>query len=156
MSQHVAQTCPDGDGTWLPLTEYAVRSGISLSTIRRKIKTNSILYRLDKGRYLIFMEASHDTLPTRRPTDLTLDTSEEVSMFHTKTAAPKVDNQIDDYNFSVLDRTLRTVSHSFEQTLKEKDERIALLEKRSREQEDRICELKTLVRALEEKFKVRY
>ena len=38
---------------WLPLTDYALRSGISISTLRRKIKSNSIDYRMEEGRYLI-------------------------------------------------------------------------------------------------------
>lgn len=38
---------------WLPLTEYALRSGMSISTLRRKIKANSIHYKMEDGRYLI-------------------------------------------------------------------------------------------------------
>lgn len=38
---------------WLPLTEYALRSGMSISTLRRKIKANSIEFRMEEGRYLI-------------------------------------------------------------------------------------------------------
>lgn len=38
---------------WLPLTEYALRSGMSISTLRRKIKSNSVDYRMEEGRYLI-------------------------------------------------------------------------------------------------------
>lgn len=38
---------------WLPLTEYALRSGMSISTLRRKIKSNSIAFKMEDGRYLI-------------------------------------------------------------------------------------------------------
>jgi hypothetical protein len=38
---------------WLPLTEYALRSGMSISTLRRKIKSNTIDYKMEEGRYLI-------------------------------------------------------------------------------------------------------
>lgn len=38
---------------WLPLTEYALRTGVSISTLRRKIKSNSIEYKMDEGRYLV-------------------------------------------------------------------------------------------------------
>lgn len=38
---------------WLPLTEYALRSGMSISTLRRKIKANHIEYKMEDGRYLI-------------------------------------------------------------------------------------------------------
>lgn len=38
---------------WLPLAEYALRSGMSISTLRRKIKSNTISYKMEDGRYLI-------------------------------------------------------------------------------------------------------
>jgi len=38
---------------WLPLTEYALRSGMSISTLRRKIKSNTISFKMEDGRYLI-------------------------------------------------------------------------------------------------------
>ena len=46
------------NGSWVPLIEYAVRQGISLSTLRRRIKTNEIKYQLKRGRYFIFEEGS--------------------------------------------------------------------------------------------------
>jgi hypothetical protein len=41
---------------WLPLTEYALRSGMSISTLRRKIKSNNIEYKMEDGRYLIRLD----------------------------------------------------------------------------------------------------
>lgn len=38
---------------WLPLTEYALRSGMSISTLRRRIKASTIDYKMEEGRYLI-------------------------------------------------------------------------------------------------------
>ena len=38
---------------WLPLTEYALRSGMSISTLRRRIKASTIEYKMEDGRYLI-------------------------------------------------------------------------------------------------------
>lgn len=45
---------------WLPLTEYALRSGMSISTLRRKIKSNSIQYKMEEGRYLIRLDELED------------------------------------------------------------------------------------------------
>lgn len=45
---------------WLPLAEFALRSGMSISTLRRKIKSNSIDYRMEEGRYMIRFEGSSD------------------------------------------------------------------------------------------------
>jgi hypothetical protein len=50
---------------WLPLTEYALRSGMSISTLRRKIKSNSVDYKMEEGRYLIrFDEFGDEPTPT--------------------------------------------------------------------------------------------
>jgi len=38
---------------WIPIAEYAVKTGTSISTLRRKIKSNAIPYRLEEGRYLV-------------------------------------------------------------------------------------------------------
>jgi len=40
-------------GSWIPLMEYSVKMGISLSTLRRYIKANKVQYRVENGRYLL-------------------------------------------------------------------------------------------------------
>jgi len=46
----------DLSGTWIPLMDFAMRRGVSLSTLRRQIKANKVRYRLERGRYLLFDE----------------------------------------------------------------------------------------------------
>lgn len=38
---------------WIPIAQYSVEEGISISTIRRKIKSDAIEHKMDGGRYLI-------------------------------------------------------------------------------------------------------
>lgn len=38
---------------WMPLLEYAVQTGMSVSTVRRYIKANKIAYKLENGKYFI-------------------------------------------------------------------------------------------------------
>lgn len=38
---------------WIPLVQYAVKKGVSLSTLRRHIKANKVLYKVENGRYLL-------------------------------------------------------------------------------------------------------
>jgi hypothetical protein len=38
---------------WIPLVEFSVQKGISLSTLRRYIKSNRIPWKLVEGRYLV-------------------------------------------------------------------------------------------------------
>lgn len=40
-------------GDWVPLVEFSVQKGISLSTLRRYIKSNKIPWKLVDGRYLV-------------------------------------------------------------------------------------------------------
>jgi hypothetical protein len=41
-------------GNWLPLMDYAIKRGISLSTLRRHIKANKVTYKVENGRYLLW------------------------------------------------------------------------------------------------------
>jgi hypothetical protein len=41
------------DHNWVPLVEFSVQKGISLSTLRRYIKSNKIAWKLIEGRYLV-------------------------------------------------------------------------------------------------------
>ncbi|MGZ3713235.1 MAG: hypothetical protein ACXVBE_15835, partial [Bdellovibrionota bacterium] len=53
---------------WLPLTEYALRSGMSISTLRRKIKANSIQFKMEDGRYLIASDKFSEQSPKQAVT----------------------------------------------------------------------------------------
>lgn len=43
-------------GHWTPLIEYANQKGVSMSTLRRYIKAGKIEYRVEHGRYLVWMD----------------------------------------------------------------------------------------------------
>ncbi len=167
MSQHVSTTCDEG--TWVPLIEYSIKSGLSLSTIRRKIKSNSLQYRLDKGKYLILFSedtgqngrttTTHEVVEKREPlaarptispryTDRKLTPQESEDNFSRNPVpyrAPKQD-----------ETSSQLVSNAFERLLDEKDARLQTLEKRNQELEARVNELQLLIKVLEEKYDVRY
>jgi hypothetical protein len=50
---------------WIPLMDYAIKNGISLSTLRRHIKANKLTYKVESGRYLIWDNGS--TTPKESP-----------------------------------------------------------------------------------------
>ena len=160
MSHSAHEMHAEGGGLWLPLTEYAVKSGVSLSTIRRKIKSNTIPFKLEKGRYLILFQESE--VSTREltpvatiPTAAIAKLMEEPSRPLTR-PIPQTQLSADRWDFPLFDRAVKMISEAFEHTLKEKDERIRLLEKSNQEQDERLSELKTLVTVLEDKYRVRY
>ncbi|MEY4617436.1 MAG: hypothetical protein RJB66_2396 [Pseudomonadota bacterium] len=41
---------------WLPVLDYAVNNRVSVSTLRRRIKSQTVEYKLEQGRYLIRTE----------------------------------------------------------------------------------------------------
>lgn len=46
------------DGVWLSITDYSNYKKVSISTIRRHIKTNILKYREEDGKYLIYVPSS--------------------------------------------------------------------------------------------------
>ncbi len=58
------------EGQWIPLLEYAVKTGTSVSTIRRHIKARKLKFRSENGRYQIWMSGG---TPSPTPTVLVTD-----------------------------------------------------------------------------------
>lgn len=161
MSQHANVPCEESDDQWLPLIEYSVRSGISTSTIRRKIKTNSIQFRLENGRYLILcatdkkpQTAAYSMVPKEEPKEVKSEVPEPVTpRTETKTANKTSSNS---RYLPLIDRSVQMATEAYERALQEKDERIRLLNDQLREMRERLDELRSLVSALEDKYQVRY
>src|SRR4051812_8313781 len=40
--------------TWISLMDYAMKNGVSLSTLRRHIKANKVTHKIENGRYLLW------------------------------------------------------------------------------------------------------
>lgn len=48
---------------WIPLLEYALKNGVSLSTLRRHIKAGKVQFKVEDGRYLLLDDSSHSDNP---------------------------------------------------------------------------------------------
>ena len=46
------------DGVWLSITDYSTYKKVSISTIRRHIKTNILKHREEDGKYFIYVASS--------------------------------------------------------------------------------------------------
>jgi hypothetical protein len=67
----------DMDGeNWIPLVEFSVKKGISLSTLRRYIKSNKIPWKLLEGRYLVLDDGTF-TAPRNHDPRLNLPNASE-------------------------------------------------------------------------------
>ncbi|OGQ18443.1 MAG: hypothetical protein A3B70_01170 [Deltaproteobacteria bacterium RIFCSPHIGHO2_02_FULL_40_11] len=63
-------------GRWLPLLEYAVCKGMSVSTLRRRIKANKIQYELREGKYFLWDDGS---FPLEDSNKVVQDLKEEIA-----------------------------------------------------------------------------
>lgn len=63
--------------------DYAIKKGVSLSTLRRYIKANKIEYRVEKGRYMLPDEAE-------LPPSLAMGGIGAIGFIHSKPAAPSL------------------------------------------------------------------
>ena len=52
----MAGTTQNAPGKWISLMDYAMKKGVSLSTLRRHIKANKLTFKVDDGRYLLWDE----------------------------------------------------------------------------------------------------
>lgn len=150
---------PTSNGVWLPLVEYSLKSGVSLSTIRRKIKGNSIPYRLEKGKYLILFSGSESPVCSAelpRTDSYRNMAGTVISAIPTVSVPPPPRAEPEWTHAPVFERAVKMVSEAYESTIREKDERIRLLQSRGRDLEERVNELQLLVKVLEEKYAIEY
>jgi hypothetical protein len=139
---------------WLPLVDYSNKYRISISTLRRRIKLDSIPFRLDGGKYYIIDESpdelehqttQQETTKKKAPpkdfgslkknfSDESFDESSRRDDQMTTTTSEPV--------FSAANRLLDELKKAYTLILQEKDEQIRNLR-------EEISDLKTLVRVLE-------
>ncbi len=50
----MAELRQNATDSWIPLMDYAIKKGISLSTLRRHIKANKLIFKVENGRYLLW------------------------------------------------------------------------------------------------------
>jgi hypothetical protein len=111
--------------SWYSIAEYSIRKSISPSTIRRRIKDNTIVYRLEGGKYLIE------------------DTGEQEIVLDRKT--PK---SIDDI-LGFAEKTINEISRINNELLDEKERVIKTHEDTIKKLREEINELKMLVGVLD-------
>lgn len=132
---------------WLPLTEYSSKYQVSISTLRRRIKSENIKYQFTDGRYLIFDQPqdhrpSLTTIaPPGRKETASTPKVEAVSLENrnrVEAKSPDADEPI----LTAANRLLTELKKAYTQILQEKEEQILHLK-------EEVSDLKTLVRVLE-------
>lgn len=122
---------------WLPITEYAGKYRVSISTLRRRIKSGEVEYSFQEGKYLL-----RDGPPKAAPHPTSNSASVTV-------APPQVSHgpeaNLSDEGSPVLataNRLLTELKKAYSLILQEKENAILMLK-------DEVSDLRTLVRVLE-------
>jgi hypothetical protein len=141
---------------WLPLVDYSNKYRVSISTLRRRIKLESIPFKLSGGKYYIIDESpdevedqtSHQSIQSSRsqkaPPNLKTQTHQRKNFSDESTTGreDQVTTQTHEPVFSAANRLLDELKKAYTLILQEKDEQIRNLR-------EEITDLKTLVRVLE-------
>ena len=121
---------------WLPLTDYASKYRVSVSTLRRRIKTGSIPFRFEEGRYLVADEALQ---PEEQMTFVTGSSAAVAAPLRETVESSGSEEPI----ISSASRLLSELKRAYMNILQEKEEQIIQLK-------EEVSDLKTLVRVLED------
>lgn len=134
---------------WLPLMEYSAKYRVSLSTLRRRIKSGEIEHKFNEGKYLlkdgplVLTNAGSETIAP--PTSL--GSQNQTSSVREVVAAPAATQTPADLESDPHWRTtqglLNEIKRAYSLILQEKEEQILQLK-------EEVADLKTLVRVLED------
>lgn len=143
--------------SWLSLNEYSAKYGLSISTLRRRIKSKNIEFRLETGKYFLLDEEPRKQKAykvSERFKDIPQNFLEEgiasqavkpTSDLVTKKDEEQIDTMKNaaENAFSTAKELLDELKKSYAFILQEKEEQILYLK-------NEISDLRTLVRVLEE------
>jgi hypothetical protein len=118
---------------WIPITEYSLKHKVSISTLRRRIKSNEIRFIFDDGKYLIADE----------PIQLVTPLSQHRPSLKTMSGPSLEEKQpSEEPILTAANRLLSELKKAYTQILQEKEEQILQLK-------GEVADLKTLVKVLE-------
>lgn len=116
--------------SWLPLNDYANRYKLSVSTVRRRIKSQKVQFKLDDGKYFILddLDGQQNTVTTQPP---------EISSAYTPAVAAA--GEVATLPMKLL---LEELKRAYLDSLQSKEDQILHLKQQ-------VSDLKTLVMCLE-------
>ncbi len=127
---------------WLTLSEYSSKYRVSMSTLRRRIKTENIQFVFQEGKYLV-VDQPESSQPAHRPSPKSeapmttlLDSQNKVLK------EAKKEYVVEEPMITTANKLLLELKKAYSQILQEKEELIIQLK-------DEVSDLRTLVRVLE-------
>ena len=132
---------------WLPLTEYSSKYKVSVSTLRRRIRSNEIQFKFDDGKYFLADLPLTSPSKNNRPSQVFKTEekmSESVSRQNIKAAPVAQSSEIhrNETQSELVQSLLSEIKKAYSTVLHEKEEQILLLK-------EEVSDLKTLIKILE-------
>jgi len=106
---------------WLNIKDYSATTGISVSSIRRRIKENSIKFKAEEGKYFILLEDEEGAVITKSSDDF----------------------------IKFAEKTISSINMLNQDLMEEKEKRLAIQEELIKQLKEEVSELRMLVRVLE-------
>lgn len=122
---------------WLTLMEYSSLHNVSISTLRRKIKSNDLTFQFTDGKYFIL----DDSLPTQKQASGP-ETIVPPKGSATQDQEPKAPSSQGSDSSETTKLLLQEIKKAYSMVLQEKEEQILQLK-------EEVSDLQTLVRVLE-------
>lgn len=136
--------------SWLPLAEYSMKHQVSISTLRRRIKSDEVKFRFDDGKYLIldedptkvaFAEEHRPSLKSEVQKNSAQATQDREAVVDRQTNIGQPQDASESV-ISAANRLLLDLKKAYTQVLQEKEEQILSLREET-------MDLKTLIKVLE-------
>lgn len=133
---------------WLPLSEYSSKYKVSVSTLRRRIKTEKVQYRFDDGKYLLKDCPLKEHKPKSVKPTQTSPSGSFAPPPQNEEPEKVLDSQIPSEKatgpfLTAAQEMLNELKKAYRVILQEKEEQVLLLK-------DEVADLRTLVGVLEE------
>lgn len=123
---------------WLPLNEYSLKHKVSLSTLRRRIRSNEIQFHFEDGKYWLVDQPIAKHLRIRLPEEINSPAVAQPGPSEAPTASG-------DSSRILLDganRLMQEIKAAYAKILQEKEEQILQLK-------EEVADLRTLAKVLE-------
>lgn len=147
-----------GNDFWLPLMEYSTKYRVSVSTLRRRIKTDDINFRFEDGKYFIMDEPVGTHQRVHRPSrkseialvgahqgmmkNMASSELKSAASYFVEVPTESLSNR-DEPVLLAASKLLQELKSAYLQVLKEKDEELLALK-------EEVADLKTYVHILED------
>jgi hypothetical protein len=126
---------------WLPLMEYSAKHGLSISTLRRRIKDKSIEFQLQDGKYFL-----KDEIVIKNSSGRKTVSPKQGSHLENQEGSMQISHTSPIQNNLMAQVLVEEIKKAYTQVLHEKEEQIFQLK-------EEVSDLKTLVKVLESEIK---